>query len=294
MRHQDESLLRFTIDARLLALLGRDLPPYVREPIEYCLSRPGKRLRPLCTLHSCVLLGGSVGDAMPVALALELLHNFTLVHDDMMDGDVERRGAASVHTRFGASRALLAGDALLGLAVKELDALSPEVQPRALSSFAETLMHLCRGQALDRQLETFARTDEAVYLDMIGGKTASLFKSACTLGALCARADERSTQLMAEFGFQFGMAFQLRDDAHDAVADARTTALPPTVGNHRQNRAAAALAVLREAIPDAETSSLWQLAGTALSDDAREPSNQTGPAARREIVGWAETSTARP
>lgn len=241
MPYPEESELVRQIDAALAQRVAT-LPDYVREPLCYCLSRPAKRLRALTALYTCSLLNGDCERALPAAVAIELVHNFTLVHDDLMDDDGERRGSASVHVRFGSARAVLAGDALLALAVSALGDLGATLTSAALPSFAAALGELCRGQALDHELESASQVDFETYLGVARRKTGALFALACVLGGRCAGASAEESSALAELGNAFGVAYQLRDDWKDYFSD--TSSLGRRPGSDHRRRKKTSVAVL--------------------------------------------------
>jgi geranylgeranyl pyrophosphate synthase len=195
------------------------LPSSLREPIHYFLKMPGKKIRPLLTLFSCQAVGGNIEDALPAATAVELFHDFTLIHDDIMDQDELRRGFQTMHVKYGDSTAILVGDALIGLAYQELIKSPSRYFDVVVKIFTEALVKVCEGQALDKEFESRREVTLEEYLDMIGKKTAWLIKVACALGALCGGGGEEQVALLTRFGYSLGLGFQIQDDLLDFVAD---------------------------------------------------------------------------
>ncbi|RMI03395.1 MAG: polyprenyl synthetase family protein [Calditrichaeota bacterium] len=209
------------IDRALQATVLPHLPENLRQPIEYFLSLPGKKIRPLLTLSACEVVRGEWAPALPAAIAVELFHDFTLIHDDIMDQDALRRGYPSLHVKYGDSLAILVGDALIGLAYQQLMKVpAPALEP-ATRIFTEALVKVCEGQALDKAFESRQTVSVEEYLDMIGKKTAWLFRAACALGGICGGGNEKTVHRLAEFGFHLGLAFQIQDDLLDVIADPR-------------------------------------------------------------------------
>ncbi len=207
------------IQDRLLKSIPPDLPVSLREPIDYFLHLPGKKVRPLLTLFSSLAVGGTLEDALPAAIAVELFHDFTLIHDDIMDQDELRRGVMTLHVKYDESTAILAGDALIGLAYRELLCAPLAHRGKITEIFTEALVKVCEGQALDKEFETRRDVQLPDYLDMIAKKTAWLIQVACGLGAICGGGSPKAVQHLSEFGFNLGMGFQIQDDILDFAAD---------------------------------------------------------------------------
>lgn len=190
-------------------------PANLYDPIRYFLALGGKRLRPLLALIGCDLFDKNAEAALPAAMAVELFHNFSLVHDDIMDKAPLRRGQATVHEKWNPTIAILSGDALLVKAYEELAQASPEKLPALLKLFNTTAVEVCEGQQLDMDFETSDNIGIDAYLHMITLKTAVLLGCSLKMGALCAHADETTAQHLYDFGKQIGIAFQLKDDILD-------------------------------------------------------------------------------
>jgi geranylgeranyl diphosphate synthase type I len=183
----------------------------------------GKRLRPRMLLHVALDEGGSFESALDAALAVELLHNYSLVHDDIEDGDTSRRGRQTVWARYGLSHGINAGDAICAVSYLTLLRNSGCSPPERLMATARVLQRanlaMCAGQAHDLDFETAAEVSLETYVAMIDGKTAALFGAACELGALCAGCDPIRTAAYAELGRAYGRAFQIRDDVLGVSSD---------------------------------------------------------------------------
>ncbi len=215
--HESRELME-QIQQQLEAAVPESLPPYLKEPLLYFIQTPGKKIRPLLTLYSAQLVGGDATVALPAAAAVELFHDFTLVHDDIMDEDALRRGKPTIHTRWDESTAILVGDAFLGLAYQEL-LKSPSGVLEALTRvFSEALIKVCEGQALDKQFETQSRVSLEAYLDMITKKTAWLIQVACELGGIVGGGTPDQVEHLRQFGYYLGIGFQIQDDLLDLTA----------------------------------------------------------------------------
>jgi len=189
------------------------------EPINYINSLEGKRIRPLLVILSGLSLGGKINSLLYPAVAIELLHNFTLVHDDIMDNDDIRRGKPTVHVKWDLGTAILAGDGLLGLAYRKILSTPNVNQSRVATLFTDALIDICEGQALDKSFETKKTVSENHYLEMINKKTAVLIQLSCLLGAITAGAEVEIQKKFSEFGYNIGMGFQIQDDLLDVIAD---------------------------------------------------------------------------
>lgn len=193
--------------------------PLLYEPINYINNLQGKRLRPLLVILSGLSLGGKLESLLFPAVAIELLHNFTLVHDDIMDNDDVRRGKPTVHVKWDLGTAILAGDGLLGLAYRKILS-TPDVNKSHIATlFTNALIDICEGQALDKSFETRKNVSENQYLEMINKKTAVLIQLSCLLGAITASADKEIQIKFSNFGYNIGMGFQIQDDLLDIIAD---------------------------------------------------------------------------
>lgn len=197
-----------------------DEPASLYEPNAYFLKLGGKRVRPVLCLMGCELFNDITEDAWNVANAIELFHNFTLVHDDIMDKAPLRRGMQTVHEKYGESTALLAGDVMLVTAYDYLNKISPTSMRRIIQLFNRTAREVCEGQQLDMDFEKKEGVDFANYENMISLKTSVLLAASLQMGAILGGALERNQNLIYEFGRKLGLAFQVQDDYLDAFGDA--------------------------------------------------------------------------
>lgn len=211
--------IRGIVDARLQNLVADRQPAGLYEPVRYILQSGGKRLRPILLLATARIFEAADEDALPAALAVEVFHNFTLVHDDIMDHADERRGRETVHVKWDESTAILCGDFLLGLSYQLLSQSGGRASTAKLvGRFQEMVARLCEGQALDKEFET--RNDVSVgdYLQMIDRKTGALLQASLELGAQIGGADHTALATLADVGRHFGRAFQIQDDLLDLMA----------------------------------------------------------------------------
>ena len=194
-------------------------PAALYQPFEYILSIGGKRTRPLLVLMGYELFGKDAHDIFPQAMAVELFHNFTLVHDDIMDNATLRRGAETVHTKFGLPAAILSGDAMLVYAYRYLAQGQSERLPRLLELFNAMAIGVCEGQQSDLVFESRSDVTSEEYIRMIEQKTALLLGAALEIGAELADATRSDAHNLFCFGINTGIAFQLLDDLLDAFGD---------------------------------------------------------------------------
>ncbi len=207
------------VDRRLVHLVPQKEPESLYEPVRYVLEAPGKRLRPLLLLLSAALFEVPEEEAMPAALALEVFHAFTLVHDDIMDHAASRRGRATVHEQWDEETAILCGDWLMGLSYNLLTQVSRGDLRKMLERYHQMVTRLCEGQALDKEFE--ARTDVSLeaYMHMIDGKTGALIQTALVLGGMIGEASEEVLRHLEAIGWHLGRAFQIQDDLLDLIAE---------------------------------------------------------------------------
>ena len=202
------------------ALKLPDSPEGLYDPIRYILNLDAKRLRPSLLLAACEACKGSIEDAYAAGLAIELFHNFTLIHDDIMDEAPLRRGKPTVHHKWNLNTGILSGDAMLIVAYQQFEGYSPELHASLLSLFNKTALEVCAGQEYDVAFETMSEVSEEEYLKMIQYKTAVLVAAALKMGALIAQSSEKVASLLYDFGLALGTAFQIQDDYLDAFGDA--------------------------------------------------------------------------
>ena len=198
---------------------GRN-PKGLYEPIVYGLEQGGKRLRPVILLAACDAVGGDSAKALPQAAAIEMYHNFTLLHDDVMDKADLRRGKPTVCNKWDDNTAILSGDTMLTLATQlVVDGVEPQKAMRLLKEFNETAIGVYEGQQYDMEFE--ARTDVTIdeYMEMIRLKTSVLLAGAARIGAVMGDADERNANALYDFAVNLGLAFQLQDDWLDVYGD---------------------------------------------------------------------------
>ncbi|MET1056227.1 MAG: polyprenyl synthetase family protein [Pedobacter sp.] len=194
-------------------------PARLYEPISYIMSLGGKRIRPVLLLLSSELFNDDVTIAIEGALAIETFHNFTLIHDDIMDNAPIRRGKDTVHVKWGVNNAILSGDAMMVEANRHLTRLDTPVLKDVLTCFNDTASGVCEGQQLDMEFEQ--RTDVSIeeYISMIRLKTAVLVGGCMKIGAIIGGAGKADADLLYDFGVNFGLAFQLQDDILDVYGD---------------------------------------------------------------------------
>lgn len=197
-------------------------PKNLYEPIDYILKLGGKRIRPVLTLMAADIFGSDYKKALPAALAIEVFHNFTLVHDDIMDAAPLRRGKATVHEKWDINTGILSGDAMLILAYKYFENYTPEVFQELAKLFSKTALEVCDGQQLDVDFETRKKVTIDEYLNMICLKTSVLVAAALKMGAIVAESDAKNASLIYDFGLNLGLAFQLQDDYLDTFGDPET------------------------------------------------------------------------
>lgn len=210
------------IEERLESAVPQTHPVSLYEPVRYTLEGGGKRLRPVLLLLANAAVDGDWKNGLDAAVAVELLHNFTLVHDDIMDRDQTRRGRPSVHARWDADVALLAGDALLVLAYQALARTRSPFLPRLLDLFSAGTLDICEGQALDRELETATEVTLDDYFNMVDKKTARLLALCGEMGAIIGGGTEYEVRALAKFCGLLGRAFQVQDDLLDITAEEKT------------------------------------------------------------------------
>ena len=194
-------------------------PNELYEPINYTLELGGKRIRPLLCLMACEIFGTDAKQAINQAIAIEFFHNFTLIHDDIMDNALLRRGKKSVYKKWNKNIAILSGDTLFALAYKYAQSYHPDQIHSILSIFISTAIQVCEGQQYDLNFENKKYISVNDYLNMIQLKTAVLFGASLKIGAQIGGASESNAQNLYEFGINIGIGFQLKDDLLDVYGD---------------------------------------------------------------------------
>ena len=197
-------------------------PKNLYEPIDYILQLGGKRMRPVLTLMSAEVFDVDYKKALPAALAIEVFHNFSLVHDDIMDDAPLRRGQTTVHEKWNINTGILSGDAMLILAYQYFEKYNPKNFRKLARLFSKTALEVCEGQQYDVDFETRDDVTISEYLKMIKYKTAVLVAAAMKMGAIIAETSKENTKLIYDFGLNLGLAFQLQDDYLDAFGDPET------------------------------------------------------------------------
>jgi geranylgeranyl diphosphate synthase type II len=197
-------------------------PKNLYEPIQYILGLGGKKIRPVLTLMSAEIFDADYSKALPAALAVEVFHNFSLVHDDIMDDAPLRRGNVTVHEKWNINTGILSGDAMLILAYQYFEQYEPAIFRELAKLFSKTALEVCEGQQWDVDFETRSDVTIPEYLKMIEYKTAVLVAAAMKMGAIVAETSIENGELIYDFGLNLGLAFQLQDDYLDAFGNPAT------------------------------------------------------------------------
>ena len=211
--------LKALINGQIATLKSKKEPKNLYEPIHYVLSMGGKRIRPLLMLMTYELYKDSYSEVLPAAAAIEVYHNFTLLHDDLMDKSDLRRNKPTVHNVWNENTAILSGDTMLILSYHLLAKVPAEPLSKVLNEFNKATLEICEGQEYDIQFETRDNVKAEEYLDMIRLKTAVLLASSMRIGAVVAGASSKDADLLYKFGLNVGLAFQLQDDYLDVYGD---------------------------------------------------------------------------
>lgn len=191
-------------------------PAQLYDPIQYFMALGGKRIRPLFTVLSAELFGGTLDNSLPAAAALEMFHNFTLIHDDIMDGAPKRRNLPTVHEKWNSNIAILSGDALMIYAFQELGQYEASTFKSLSILLQKTAIEVCMGQQMDMDFERMEVVSEAQYLEMIRLKTSVLLGCACAFGGILEKTASTNIDHLYRFGEHLGIAFQIQDDILDA------------------------------------------------------------------------------
>ncbi len=213
------SALKKQISQRIDEILGKKEPVSLYEPMRYALAAGGKQIRPVLLLLANEAVGGQTKGVLNAAAAVELVHNFTLVHDDIMDNDDLRRGRETVHKHWDDNVAILSGDGLLVLAYQALNQTVTENLQRVMTTFSNGILEVCEGQALDKEFENRDSVSIDEYFTMIEKKTAALISMSCKIGALLGTDNQDYILAIEKYGHLLGRAFQIQDDLLDVIAD---------------------------------------------------------------------------
>ena len=216
--HTLESLQQI-IKESIAKLKFNQKPTELYEPINYILDLGGKRLRPALCLLACDMLDGEIQQALNPALGIEIFHNFTLLHDDIMDEAPIRRGKPTVHIKWNPNVAILSGDTMMALAYEYIMKAPKEVAQEVFSVFNKTAIEVCEGQQFDMNFENQEKVSISDYLEMIRLKTAVLLAGSLKIGAIIGEANTADAENLYLFGENLGIAFQLKDDLLDAFSD---------------------------------------------------------------------------
>ena len=211
--------LQALVQVEIETLEIKTTPADLYEPIRYSLSLNAKRIRPALVLLGTELFGGDVTQALKAAVGIELFHNFTLLHDDIMDNAPLRRNQPTVHTKWNSNVAILSGDAMFTQAFQQMMLVPDEVMRPVLDLFSATAIEVCEGQQLDMDFEKMLTIKIKDYLQMIGLKTAVLLAASLKTGAIISKTTKENAEHIYEYGKNLGIAFQLQDDILDVYAD---------------------------------------------------------------------------
>ena len=239
-----------------------DSPKELYEPCDYILTLGGKRIRPALLLMGYELFRDDVERALPAAWAVELFHNFSLMHDDIMDAAPLRRGQPTVHSKWNASTGILSGDVMLIYAYRFLGLIESEIAPDLINAFSVMATEVCEGQQMDMNFETRSDVGVEEYIRMIELKTAVLLGFAVSAGAFCARADWPAAERLERFGRLAGIAFQIQDDLLDTYGDPAKFG-KQVGGDILQNKKTLLVLKTLEVAPDADRQELrhWMQTG---------------------------------
>lgn len=207
------------VENEVSALHLNESPISLYTPIQYILSLGGKRIRPALTLMACNIFSEDIEPAIKPALGIEIFHNFTLLHDDLMDQADLRRNQQTVHKKWGANTAILSGDAMLIVAYRLIGETSGKFLKPVLDLFTTTALEICAGQQYDMEFESRSDVEEEEYIEMIRLKTAVLLACSLKTGALVGGASEKDAEILYAYGIHIGLAFQLMDDLLDVYGD---------------------------------------------------------------------------
>jgi geranylgeranyl diphosphate synthase, type I len=224
--------LRTMIDDHLCETLSRSHPARIRNAMKHAIEG-GKRIRPMLLLISCAVAGGREEDALDAAVAVELLHTSSLIHDDIMDVSELRRGRQTLHTLYDIPTAILTGDAMIALAVRAIHEVRSPRKDAIVDVFTTAFVQTCEGQGYDLELSGRNDVDSAVHDAMVENKTAKLVEASAAIGAMIGMGDQHVVNLLRRFALNIGIAYQVRDDLLDVLGDEVSTGKPN--GQDRRN-----------------------------------------------------------
>ena len=304
------------VDRYIDGLLEPRRPEVLYHAARHIIDAGGKRLRPYLVLKSCELVGGDPASAVPFAAALEVLHSFTLIHDDVMDNDDLRRGVPTVHRRWGVPLAIASGDLLFAKVYQAM--VEPAIQgvlhcERVVSCIervSEATVEICEGQVLDTQFPRAQDVTEDDYVSMVGSKTSALFRACAEVGAIVGGGDPNDVSLLGSFAWDAGIAFQIVDDVLGVTADEETLGKP--IGSdlregkktliviHALKRATPAEKITLEKVLGVSNTSAQDIAtaievliGTGGVEYAKTRAREYADAARANLASFPESNTKR-
>jgi len=251
-------------------------PNNLYKPVDYILSLGGKRIRPLLLLMATDIAGGETKEALAAAMAVEVFHNFTLLHDDIMDEAPLRRGKETVHTKYDVNTAILSGDVMMIYAYKFLENYPPEMAMKLLKVFNKMAVEVCDGQQMDMDFENRDNVSISEYLEMITLKTSVLIGAAMQMGAIIGGLDDQSANHLYHYGKNVGIAFQMQDDVLDTFGEPKVGKQPG--GDIIQNKKTYLYLKTLELASEEEKNELIALYATKPED----PTNKVARA--REIM----------
>jgi geranylgeranyl diphosphate synthase, type II len=214
-----EEFLKEQTERSRYSKCGEKYPYSLYDPVNYIMSGGGKRIRPIMVLLSCEAFGGIKENAINAAIAIEILHNFTLVHDDIMDNANTRRGKETIHKKWDVNAAILVGDELIGLSYRSLLRSNTSNIAGVVQAFTDGVIEVCEGQALDKEFEESTDVSLDDYITMIRKKTAELLKTSAIVGAIIGKAQDPEISSITKYSENIGLAFQIQDDLLDVIAD---------------------------------------------------------------------------
>ena len=208
-----------SVDEILSGSVKKQIPETLYDPLRYVLNSGGKRIRPVMIMFSCEAAGGKAEDALNAGVAIEMLHNFTLVHDDIMDNADTRRGNPTVHKKWNDNVAILTGDHLIGMAYSYLLKTKSDRLDEIVKTFTEGIIEVCEGQSFDKEYEDRKDVTLDEYMMMISKKTAKMLETSAVVGALIGNGSNELVENVRNYAANIGLAFQIQDDLLDITAD---------------------------------------------------------------------------